>query len=189
MARPGSRPQFASYKKSPSVYGDPIKALQKGTFALAISSEWCSSMAGRSQSSHEESLKILRATILHLLDIVENQVADNKSGDKIDKTQDRVLNRKEIEKTIEDISSKYGVPLEEETEKKRVYRRPHERPDPSRPANAEVNRLKKQFKLRLEPDLIDSIKIQAEAEGKSRQDWVEETLKAALDKWVPKNMG
>lgn len=63
---------------------------------------------------------------------------------------------------------------------KRIYRRADERPDPTLPGNAEVNRLKKQFKLRLDPDMIEEVDQSAKAAGISRQEWVEHVFAAAL---------
>lgn len=77
-----------------------------------------------------------------------------------------------------------NMDTEEHIEKSSVrgkYRKASERPRPDLAANAEPNRLKTQFKLRLEPELIERIDNRAKAEGMTRQDWAEQVFKQAID--------
>lgn len=62
---------------------------------------------------------------------------------------------------------------------KRKYRRRAELPDPTLPANAEVNRPTQQLKLRVEPDIAELIDSAAEASGKTRSEWMSD---AAVEK-------
>lgn len=72
-------------------------------------------------------------------------------------------------------------PMDEKNREKRIYRKSDARPRPELPGNAEPNRLKQQFKLRLDPQLIERVSAQAAKSGKTRQDWVTDVLEAALD--------
>lgn len=62
---------------------------------------------------------------------------------------------------------------------KRKYRRRAELPDPTLPADAEVNRPTQQLKLRVEPDIAELIDSAAAASGKSRSEWMTD---AAIEK-------
>ena len=62
---------------------------------------------------------------------------------------------------------------------KRKYRKRAELPDPTQPANAEVNRAKAQLKLRVDPAVVEAIDAAAAQAGMTRSDWVTE---AALQK-------
>lgn len=83
---------------------------------------------------------------------------------------------KDIEKTI----TKHGLELKEQQGDQRIYRRKDELPDPSKSHRSEVNRLKKQFRVRVEPELQQRVDDAAKAEGMTRQDWVERALRRAL---------
>ncbi|MGP1275206.1 MAG: toxin-antitoxin system HicB family antitoxin, partial [Caulobacterales bacterium] len=80
------------------------------------------------------------------------------------------------EKTI----TKHGLELKEQQGDQRIYRRKDELPDPSKSHRSEVNRLKKQFRVRVEPELQQRVDDAAKAEGMTRQDWVERALRRAL---------
>ncbi|MCG8604361.1 hypothetical protein MJD09_05095 [bacterium] len=69
----------------------------------------------------------------------------------------------------------------DKTRIKRKYRKASERPHPELAADAEANRTKQQIKLRLDPTLIERVTEQAEAQGKTRQQWIEDVLAASLD--------
>lgn len=68
-----------------------------------------------------------------------------------------------------------------EASDKRIYRRSSERPRPDLPGGAEANRLKQQFKLRMDPKLIGAVDKAAAAAGMTRQEWVERALKVSLE--------
>jgi len=87
--------------------------------------------------------------------------------------------------TIGEINSfiaKHGLVLDEETSSdgKKKYRRREELPDPSQPADAEVNRPTEQFKIRVRRDLKAELARAAKEQGVSQQDWVIEAILAKL---------
>lgn len=68
------------------------------------------------------------------------------------------------------------------SEDKKTYRKRNQLPDPSKPAYSEVNRLKKQFKMRLDSDFIEKISQKAEEEGfSSNQEFVENLIRQKLE--------
>lgn len=88
--------------------------------------------------------------------------------------------------TIEQIDTfvrKHGLVLDEEGSLKdrRIYRKRENLPDPDKSHRSEVNRIKKQFRIRVEPDLQERVDAAAAAEGMTRQDWVTRVLEQALD--------
>ena len=73
-------------------------------------------------------------------------------------------------------------PPESKQRAKRIYRRASELPDPTQSPAAPINRTKKQVPLRLPEVLIDKVDQAAQAEGKTRNQWIEETLELRLDR-------
>jgi len=83
---------------------------------------------------------------------------------------------------IKKIIEQSGLKLvQEEGDGKRIYRKRSDLPDPSLPADAEVNRLREVFKVRVLPGLKEEVDAAAKAEGLTRQAWVERALRLALD--------
>lgn len=80
-----------------------------------------------------------------------------------------------------DVADKHGFLPDGKHKNKRIYRRPKDRPVPSQPGDAEVNRLKKQFKVRADAQLIIQVTQAAKAAGISRQDWIEEAMVEKLE--------
>ena len=65
---------------------------------------------------------------------------------------------------------------------KRIYRKPEDRPFPELAGNDEKNRLKKQFKMRIDPDILEKVNDAAKEQGLSRQEWVEGLILKELSK-------
>lgn len=96
-----------------------------------------------------------------------------------------VGNSEEKRAIIEELNEfflKHGLELQEQNEEKKKYRKRSELPDPDAPANAEVNRLREAFKVRVMPDLKKRVTDAAKTEGVSIQTWVERALEQALEK-------
>ena len=63
---------------------------------------------------------------------------------------------------------------------KKTYRKRSELPDPNKKANAEANRLRKMFGVRVLPEIKDGVDEAAKNAGMTRQEWVEMVLQEAL---------
>jgi len=83
-------------------------------------------------------------------------------------------------------ATRYTAPqdLELEKESKINVTTPRTRenfPDPAQSHRAEVNRIKQQFKMRMDPELIERVNAAAEEAGKTRQDYITDLIINALD--------
>ena len=137
------------------------------------------SKLNRTTSSDDE----LRKRVLDMLVRGECEIAEERNGRVYRLKATKGGNSKQVHATLKEIEktiTKHGLELKERQGDQRVYRRKEELPDPTQSHRSEVNRLKKQFRVRVEPDLQQRVDDAAKAEGMTRQDWVERALKRAL---------
>jgi len=86
-----------------------------------------------------------------------------------------------LQNTI-NILNKLGYEMSENKKaEKRIYRKAEDRPRPDLGPNAEENRLQKQFKLRVSPDIPELADEAAKKAGMSRSKWVEMLIRNQID--------
>lgn len=109
-------------------------------------------------------------------------------------TIDYINKKLNSDRTIEEIETLLEESDFLKDKTKRIYRRRHDLPDPSKPPSAEINRLprtKKQINLRLDPRVLSLVDAAAEKSGLNRTSWMTGAfLRAAQEQGleIPKAM-
>lgn len=116
-----------------------------------------------------------------LIELPDGTFGSTSGGEKREKIQDSNTHAENFEDDLDNgrgSSSRKG-------NARGPYRKAIERPDPSQPANAEVNRTKQQMKVRFKPELIEAINLASSEVGQTRNEWIEEAVEAALVRRAP----
>lgn len=140
-------------------------------------------MSKKSESSHtpDEIRKKVRDKIARL-ELVVDEVRKGKIRKvRLSKTGKNTISYATLSE-INAYLTKHGLELESEEDGKKQYRKRGELPDPTKPADAEVNRLRKLFAVRVLPDVQQRVIEASKAEGMTRQEWVERALIEALER-------
>lgn len=120
---------------------------------------------------------VLNITVQELLDAVARLLAE----DEISKTEENAVNSQNNSVELKDIRNILLKNNLEMTQDKRTYRKRSDLPDPTQSPDAEVNRLKTQFKMRLENDLLEKLHSKSNKQGVSKQEYVEALIRADLE--------
>lgn len=101
--------------------------------------------------------------------------------DDVDRTIDamRVL-QKSGKKSLDELADKFGAAAYQHSPKGRVQRKPSERARPDLPADAPVNRIRKQIGLTLPPDLVEQVRDKCAELGVDRTAFIEYALRQML---------